>query len=252
MEPVYIRIRKCAHEIASRFPDPSFYHDLSWANQISMQFFDTDPIISELRIFVSEHLEDDFGHGLEHAIKVSLDAGAIVIVESKNAGYSMDLTERELLKVQSAGLLHDIKRKQKNHALKGADSAEQVLKSYPFLPEEVAMICQAIRNHEAFKDIDGSDLKEDSLVSNCLYDGDKFRWGPDNFTDTIWDMVSFFKTPISKFIAHYPQGMEGLAKIKQTFRTDTGKKYGPQFINTGISIGEELFRVINTEFCSYL
>jgi hypothetical protein len=46
--------------------------------------------------------------------------------------------------------------------------------------------------------------------------------------------------------------MEGLVKIKQTFRTDTGKKYGPQFIDTGISIGEELFRVINTEFRSYL
>ena len=113
MEPIYIRIRKCAHEIASRFSAPSFYHDLSWANQISRQFFDTDSIISELRVFVSEHLEDDFGHGLEHAIKVSLDAGTVVIVESKNAGYSRDFTERELLKVQSAGLLHDIKRKQK-------------------------------------------------------------------------------------------------------------------------------------------
>lgn len=252
MEPVYIRIRKCAHEIASHFSDPSFYQDLAWANQISRQFFDTDPIISQLRVFVAAHLEGDFGHGLTHAIKVSLDAGAIIIAESNKAGYSKEVTEQELLKVQSAGLLHDIKRKQKNHALKGAEYAEQILKDYRFLPEDVAVICQAIRNHEAFKEDKGSDLKEDSLVSSALYDGDKFRWGPDNFTDTIWDMVSFFKTPISKFIAYYPQGMEGLAKIKHTFRTETGKKYGPQFIDTGISIGEELFRVINTEFRAYL
>ena len=104
------------------------------------------------------------------------------------------------------------------------------------------MICQAIRNHEAFKYNEGSDLKEDSLVSNCLYDGDKFRWGPDNFTDTIWDMVSFFKTPISKFIAHYPQGMEGLVKIKQTFRTDTGKKYGPSLLIQGFLSERSCFR----------
>jgi len=46
--------------------------------------------------------------------------------------------------------------------------------------------------------------------------------------------------------------MERLTKIRNTFRTDTGKKYGPQFIDIGLAIGEELFDVINTEFAHLL
>jgi hypothetical protein len=50
----------------------------------------------------------------------------------------------------------------------------------------------------------------------------------------------------------YPQGMEKIESIKTTFRTSTGQKYGPQFIDLGLSIGEELFDVIKTEFSAYL
>ena len=44
--------------------------------------------------------------------------------------------------------------------------------------------------------------------------------------------------------------MEGLSKIRQTFRTQTGKAYGPEFIDLGIAIGEELLEVIQAEFVS--
>ena len=53
-------------------------------------------------------------------------------------------------------------------------------------------------------------------------------------------------------MARYPQGMEGLEKIKTTFRTDTGKNYGPQFIDIGLAIGKELYEVIQSEFSEYL
>ena len=55
-----------------------------------------------------------------------------------------------------------------------------------------------------------------------------------------------------KFMELYPDGMEKIAKIKHTFRTGTGKKYGPQFIDIGLAIGEELFDVIHTEFADLL
>jgi hypothetical protein len=42
--------------------------------------------------------------------------------------------------------------------------------------------------------------------------------------------------------------MESLLKIKNTFRSDTGKKYGPQFIDIGIAIGEKLLKVIKAEY----
>ena len=82
------------------------------------------------------------------------------------------------------------------------------------------------------------------LVSDCLYDADKFRWGPDNFSDTLWEMVSFMNPPLSVFVSRYPSGMETLFKIRSTFRSRTGKKYGPQFIDLGLAVGNELYKVI--------
>jgi hypothetical protein len=36
--------------------------------------------------------------------------------------------------------------------------------------------------------------------------------------------------------------MEFLKKIKDTFRTPTGRKYGPGFIDLGVAIGDELYK----------
>ena len=122
----------------------------------------------------------------------------------------------------------------------------------PLTPEEIQDVCQAIQNHEAFKSNVHINTAEGILISNCLYDADKFRWGPDNFTDTLWDMVSFLNPPLSKFMSRYPQGMESLEKIKTTFRTDTGKHYGPQFLDLGLAIGGKLHDVILSDFSEYL
>lgn len=248
MKLIYTRIRERAREIVSQYPAPPFYQAHSLANQLSRRYLKTNPFIIKLRAFVAEHLKDNFGHGLKHAIRVASDAGALMIIENKLVGHSDNFTNRRVTIVQCAGLLHDIKRSQENHAIKGAAYARQILKLYPFEPAEVDDICRAIRNHEAFKKTVKASTTEGALVSDCLYDADKFRWGPDNFTDTIWAMVSFHNIPVAEFMDLYPEGMEKLAKIKDTFRTKTGKKYGPQFIDIGLAIGKELLKVINSEF----
>jgi hypothetical protein len=252
MEIIYARFRKRARQIVSRYPSPDFYQDHSFANELSRQYFETNSFTAELREFVAEQLEENFGHGLEHAIKVAIDAGALMIIENKLAEQTDNRINRRVAVVQCAGLLHDIKRRQENHAIKGSDHARKVLKPYPLDPDEVDDICRAIRNHEAFKPTVKSDTVEGVLVSDCLYDADKFRWGPDNFTDTVWAMVSYFNIPVVEFMDLYPEGMEKLAKIKHTFRTRTGKKYGPQFIDLGVAVGKELFNVINTELAHLL
>jgi len=248
MEIIYARIRQRARQIVSRYPPPDFYKDHPSADALSRQYLETNPLTEKLQSFVAQHLEDDDGHGIKHAIKVAVDAGTLMIIENKLAGHSDNVINRRVLIVQCACLLHDIKRKHENHAIKGATYARQVLKVYPFQSDEVDDICRAIRNHEAFKKTEKASTSEGTLVSDCLYDADKFRWGPDNFTDTVWAMVSFFNIPVAQFMDLYPEGMEKLAKIKNTFRTITGKKYGPQFIDLGLAIGKELFGVIQTEF----
>lgn len=244
----YIRIREIAREIAARFSPPVFYNDFEDANTFSNNFFKTDPIVRQLREFIFQNIENDFGHGLKHALKVSLDAGALMAIECTGLGYSHQYIRRKVCITQCAGLLHDIKRKEKNHAGSGADYSNKILRSYPFSQVEILDICNAIRNHEAFKEALTIERNEGILISDCLYDADKFRWGPDNFTDTVWDMVMFSQTPVKEFIKRYPKGMEALNKIKYTFRSKTGKKYGPQFIDIGLAIGEELYKIIIDEF----
>jgi len=248
MQPIYARLRERARQIVAGFPPPDFYRDHHQAAQYSRQYLKNDPILIKLRQYVSDNLADNLGHGLEHAIKVTEDAGAIMYIEGQAAGYSPVKLERRMRVVQCAGLLHDIKRKQKEHAKLGAEHAGRVLKKYPLKPAEIGDACRAIQNHEAFKKNIDIESTEGVLVSDCLYDADKFRWGPDNFTYTLWDMISVYNPPLDKFMARYPSGMAGLEKIKTTFRSQTGKKFGPQFIDLGLAIGRKLHAVILSEF----
>ena len=252
MQPIYHQIRQRARQIILHHPAPDFYRDHVLAHETSRRLFDSDPVIKKLFSFVEKTLEDDFGHGLIHAVKVCHDAGSLICIEAQGHRYDPDRLSRLVRLVQSAGLLHDIKRKKKDHSIQAAALAKKLLKRYPFSSEEISHICRAIQNHEAFKDSIDAESPEGELISNSLYDADKFRWGPDNFHDTLWDMVSYFNPPLAEFIEGYPQGMKKLETIKKTFRTATGKKYGPQFIDLGLAIGEELYAVIKTEFSGYL
>ena len=252
MQPIYHQIRQRARQIILRHPTPDFYHDHSLDYEGSRKLFDSNLVIKKLLSFVAGTLEDDFGHGLMHAVKVSHDAGTLMVIEAQQSGYDKDRLSRLVCLVQSAGLLHDIKRKRKDHSTHAAAHAKKVLKKYPFSSEEIENICGAIQNHEAFKDNIDADTPEGELLSNCLYDADKFRWGPDNFQDTLWAMVAYFNPPLIKFMDGYSQGMGKIKSIKTTFRTATGQKFGPQFIDLGLAIGEELYGIIKTEFSEYL
>ena len=248
MQPIYERIRTRARQIAETVPVPDFYIDHAAANDLSLRLLKENPELARLENLVSGHLKDNFGHGLKHSRKVTLDAGALMIVEGRDAGQPEETVERNVMLAHMAGLLHDVKRKQKDHAIAGEAFSRNVLQDFPLSGRERDDVATAIRNHEAFKK--GIPVKgpQGILVDGCLYDADKFRWGPDNFTDTVWDMVSFYNPPLAEFIKRYPKGMQGIEKIKQTFRTATGKKYGPQFIDLGLAIGNQLYETILTEF----
>jgi hypothetical protein len=83
------------------------------------------------------------------------------------------------------------------------------------------------------------------MVSDALYDADKFRWGPENFTGTLWLMVEAHSTPPEALHRTFLEKMKGIERIKETFRTDTGKQYGPEFIDQGITIGNAIFAEMN-------
>ena len=248
MRPVYASLRKRARRIVSRFPPPDFYVDCAAAARRSRHVFETEPVLQQLRGHLASELDDDYGHGLRHAVRVALDAGTLMLVECSDSDASAVLIERQVVVVQSAGLLHDIRRKHPEHSVQGAMVAGKLLAGYSFSREEVNDICIAIRCHEAFTESLPTGSSAAVLVSDCLYDADKFRWGPDNFSDTLWDMLRYTNPEFAAFVSRYPSGMQRLEKIKDSFRTRTGRKYGPQFIEFGLSIGKELLEVIHQEY----
>jgi hypothetical protein len=46
--------------------------------------------------------------------------------------------------------------------------------------------------------------------------------------------------------------MKGIAGIKETFRTDPGKTYGPEFIDLGLIIGEKIYEFLQDRFAAEL
>ena len=248
LQSIYARIQKRARRIAEDLPTPDFYRDHAEANRLSRDLLNANPDMSALSAIVAEHLQDNAGHGFKHSRKVALDAGALVIIQSRQARLPEDEIRRRTGLSHMAGLLHDVKRSQKDHAVAGAAFSRRVLTSFSLTVQEVQDVADAIRNHEAFKPRMPIDSPRGSLLADCLYDADKFRWGPDNFTDTVWDMIALYNPPLSEFIERFPQGMAGIEKIKTTFRTETGRFYGPQFIELGITIGRKLYQTLITEF----
>ncbi len=265
MKSVYIKIQQQAIRIAERYPASDFYADYAEQMDFSVDFFSTDAVVCDLHKFVAGEIDDDFGHGLDHVRKVAMDAGALAIIEWQNRGWQLQeqkLPEyrrvpfaelaHQVRMAQCAGLLHDIRRKEENHAKAGAVFAEKILADFAFSPAEVTDICIAIGNHEAYRETEACRCAAGELLSDCLYDADKFRWGTENFTHTVWAMVAYSNMPIKKFVHLYPKGVSFLEKIKSTFRTPTGRRYGPQFIDIGLQVGEDVYQYIQQEFAEYL
>ena len=238
----YQEARNLSLKIATDLGSPRFYQHNDKEVARSQQLFDLASMVRDC-LGVVAGCGDCYGHGLSHSRKVAIDAGAIILVEVSNTPLRVE-AERLVLLAHLAGLLHDIKRAEKDHARMGAREAARILKDFPLEDRECSAIAQAIANHEAFQADDKLDEPESQLLSDALYDADKFRWGPDNFTDTLWAMLASRRAPLSAALPRFLTGLEGIRKIRETFRTSTGKLYGPDFIDRGLEIGKRFYKEI--------
>lgn len=239
-------LAKKAQEFASRYQKPDFYVRFYSEVSKSKHLYFTDPVIILLREAVEERLSicEKLGHGLYHSSRVAWDCAALLDIELTQAGSLATSKHRILILGLAAGLLHDIARCEPNHAELGAKEAAKILRLFPFTEEEIGFICRAIRNHEAFKRPVPSINPIGQLISDCLYDADKFRWGVDNFTHTIWRMIDHQNLSPKDLIERFPWGIDGIRKIAYTFRTPTGRQFGPEIIENGIAIGRDIYRYL--------
>ncbi len=234
--PAFARLRSLAREIAGGMALPSFYVE---------KRAELDRVASQLERWSdvnrarSAMLEKGraLGHGYQHAHRVAVESAAIVYTEAGMTDRADPLAKAMLI----AGYMHDIRRDEKNHPDRAAHEIERIF-SGSLAPRELEIIRFAVRNHEAFREHEVIDDGEIMLCANSLYDADKFRWGPDNFTDTIWEMAESINMPLRVLVDNYERGVSGIERIRATFRSETGKAYGPEFIDAGLAIARELFR----------
>lgn len=252
MKDTYDEMIAACRVIAASFPQPRFYVCCRGPLDLSRSLLDENPQVVKCRTFIRNELKEDLGHGIDHSEKVALEAGALAYIEGERL-FLKDPSRREAcLLAQIAGLLHDLRRNEKDHAQVGASAALRTLRELLIFPEKGEVIGQAIANHEAFVEPKKIDSPLGQMVSDSLYDADKFRWGPDNFTQTLWQMLRSSGARIAPLIRRFPKGMEGISAIKETFRTETGKIYGPEFIELGLEIGAKVHQFLLERFSEEL
>jgi len=231
-----------SESIAAEVGAPTFYRERADDVARSFRLLASAKMVKDC-IRIVRKRGDMIGHGAIHVQKVAIDAGAIVLIEEKAASDKENLKRRVLL-AQIAAILHDIRRAEKNHAQLGATEAAELLRAFSLTSGECRAICAAIANHEAFQPSRGLDAPDDQLLSDALYDADKFRWGPDNFTETLWAMIIPRKIPLEALLNRFLRGLDGVNRIRETFRTETGRHYGPDFIDRGMEIGRKLYTAL--------
>ncbi len=237
---VYRKLQEKAAHLAQALPSPSFYARHAPLLRRSEEALTNHEMIRKCRAYLDES-RMECAHGLCHCEAVARDAGVIVLLEADILNLGAPAAERLFITAIIAGLLHDIKRREQDHAVRGSIESERILAEIGMGLQERQYIADAIRNHEAFQETYDRDDTAGRLVSDALYDADKFRWGPENFSMTLWLIVSSRNTPLESLHRSFPEKMKGIEKIKETFRTATGKRYGPEFIDQGIAIGNAIY-----------
>lgn len=235
---LFKKLKKEAIAYASRF-HLSFYEHFASELSYAKEIFFSHPLVLRCSEDVLPFLHDDFGHGIEHSKKVAIEAAALVMIEFFHS--DSHFTRHLMILAEICGLMHDICRLEPEHAQEGAYLAKKILKDYPLSDEDKNMIFFAIKNHEAFKKNENAPNYMYSLLSGALYDADKFRWGPDNFTTTLWEMCDYQEWSLDRIVKNFPKGMEVIKSISNTFRTPTGQIYGPEFIDAGLKIGNYIY-----------
>jgi hypothetical protein len=237
----YQDLRRLCLEFADSIGPPVFYREKGDCVELSRNAFENNTMVRKCLGMVAT--EGFFaGHAEEHIRNVAIEAGAIILIEADGLPPNCRTGQRLSFLAHIAGVLHDIKRSEPEHARIGAIEAGRILEDLDFTEIERRMIVKSIANHEAFQPPEILTSPDAQLLSDALYDADKFRWGPENFTDTLWAMLALRKTEnIPLLFERFPRSMEGIERIRNTFRTRTGKTYGPDFIDRGLEIGRRLY-----------
>lgn len=223
---------------------PSFYDALDAELASARDMFSSLPLVLRCREDVLPFLNDDFGHGIQHSKKVSVETCALILNEAGRLG--SDGARRLGLLGLLAGLLHDACRLEGAHPVRGAELSALILRDYPLPEEEKDMVAAAIANHEIVSPAAVFDDARTQLLADALYDADKFRWGADSFDTILWELCDYQEWSLAEILEKFPAGLDVMRSVRNTFRTGAGKIHGPEFIDLGIDVARKIYHCIQS------
>jgi len=242
MDPRIFELKRHARELSASRPQPAFIlecaEELSHASNI---FFD-HPLMLRLQNDAIAFLNDPLGLGVEHGKRVAMDAAALVLAEP--SGLDQEQRRRIALLAEMAGLLHDALRHEDDHPDKGADLCLRILRGYPLAPEERMWIAQAVSLHEADQPQTEAGPECARLLCGAVHDADRFRFGPDIFTTTLWEFCECDEWTLEEIAQTFPKGPKHAESCMHGFRTEQGRRYGPALISEGLTLAKGYERLL--------
>lgn len=236
MDVRILEIKRRARDLVAARPLPAFCLDCAEElGHASSLFFD-HPLMLRLQADALGFLNEACGLGVEHGKRVAIDAAAIVLAEPSDL--SADERRRLSLLAEMAGLLHDALRFEDDHAEKGADLCMRILRGYALEPEERLWIAQAVALHESPLPMADTGPLGARLLAGALHDADRFRFGPDIFSATLWELCDCDEWPLEDIARKFPEGPAMAARLKDSFRTVQGASYGPALLAEGLALAE--------------
>lgn len=243
MDPRIIDLKRRARDLAACRPQPAFILDCAEEISHASGLFFDHPMMLRLQADALGFLNEACGLGVEHAKRVAIDAAALVLAEP--SGLSPDERRRVALLAEMAGLLHDALRYEDDHADKGADLCLRILRGYALSPEERLWIAQAVALHEIDLPLAEGGAEASRLLTGAVHDADRFRYGPDIFATTLWELCECDEWPLEDLARTFPEGALRAAACLKGFRTEQGRRYGPALIAEGLSLAKDYTRMFD-------
>jgi len=238
-------LKRRARDLAVSRAQSAFSLECAEELTYARDLFFEHPLLLRLQGDALGFLNEACGLGVEHGKRVAMDAAALVLTEP--SGLSPEERRRLAALAEMAGLLHDALRHEDSHAEKGADLCLRILRGYAVTPEERLWIAGAVAGHEI--DVPQHEGASESarLLAGAVHDADVFRYGPDIFATILWELCECDEWPLEKIARTFPEGVaraRSLADGTDSFRTEGGRRYGPQLLTQGLDLAIEYERML--------
>jgi len=241
MDQRIIELKRRAKSLAAGRPQSGFNLDCAEEIGHASTIFFEHPMMQRLQNDALGFLNEPCGIGVEHGKRVAIDAAALVLAEP--TGLDQEERRRLALLAEMAGLLHDTMRFEDDHADKGADLAMRLLRGYSLSPEERLWIAQAVALHETVLPLAEVGPESARLLSGVVFDADRFRFGPDYFITTLWELCDCDEWSLEDIAKTFPEGRKRAEAARSGgFRTEQGRRYGPALITEGLALASEFER----------